>query len=228
MGFFGSLRLRVFVLLLSGLTCLSSVSLFAQAQSSTTNSISILVYFMVIMSFALFSLVLGLLLFFAFRFREGSDVTRSPIQNEKVFEIGWTVATFVIIMILFFSSVPVILQINEGYDPAEAEYVVIVAEQFQWTITPPGGDESDTVVIAGNSEENILELKVGQKYILNITSKDVIHSFFVYKLSFKMDALPNHINQYFLEIVEPGRYQIVCAEFCGTGHYVMSGYILAS
>ncbi len=57
---------------------------------------------------------------------------------------------------------------------------------------------------------------------LQITSKDVIHSFAIQKLGVKKDAVPGQMNSYWFVARQPGRYQINCAELCGAGHSQMT------
>lgn len=61
---------------------------------------------------------------------------------------------------------------------------------------------------------------------LHLTSRDVIHSFFVPEFRIKRDAVPGMYTMAWFEAVEPGRYPILCAEFCGTGHSMMRGEVV--
>ena len=56
---------------------------------------------------------------------------------------------------------------------------------------------------------------------------DVQHSFFAPELRIKQDAVPGKTIPIAVEIPEPGRYTLVCAELCGWGHYKMAGTIVA-
>ena len=57
--------------------------------------------------------------------------------------------------------------------------------------------------------------------MLNITSGDVAHSFFVYDLAIKVDAIPGQMNVRYFKITDPGTYIVTCAEYCGVNHYTM-------
>jgi len=78
----------------------------------------------------------------------------------------------------------------------------------------------------GTRVQNELRVKAGQVVLLEVTSLDVIHSFFVYDLGVKIDANPGHVNNYWFRADTPGQYRIVCAEFCGVSHYAMIGKLI--
>jgi cytochrome c oxidase subunit 2 len=53
---------------------------------------------------------------------------------------------------------------------------------------------------------------------VQLSSRDVVHSFWVPRLAGKMDAIPGHNNTLRIQANQPGLYRGHCAEFCGTGH----------
>ena len=58
-----------------------------------------------------------------------------------------------------------------------------------------------------------------------MSSQDVIHSFYVPDFRIKMDVLPNRYTTTWFTAIEPGEYQIFCAEYCGKGHSEMLGKV---
>jgi cytochrome c oxidase subunit 2 len=66
-----------------------------------------------------------------------------------------------------------------------------------------------------------LAVPAGVPVELMVRSKDVIHSFFVRELRLKQDAIPGKISAVHFTAERPGRYEIVCSELCGLGHYKM-------
>lgn len=99
---------------------------------------------------------------------------------------------------------------------AEGQYRIAVAgEQWWWRVTyetPRGPVES----------ANALVLPVGRAVALELSSPDVIHSFWVPPLGGKMDMIPGRTTRLVLEATEPGRYRGVCAEYCGASHALMA------
>ena len=67
----------------------------------------------------------------------------------------------------------------------------------------------------------IIHIPAGEPVDFHITSRDVVHSFWIPRLGGKMDAIPGRINVMRLQADAPGIYRGVCAEFCGVGHALM-------
>lgn len=88
----------------------------------------------------------------------------------------------------------------------------LVAERWAWRFSYPG---------TGTTSRNVLHIPAGEPVVVAVTSTDVIHSFWIPTLGGKIDAVPGHTNLIRLRADRPGRYQGVCAEYCGTGHDVM-------
>jgi len=85
-----------------------------------------------------------------------------------------------------------------------------------WKFAYPGGPNAiDT-----------LRVPAGRPVRLLITSRDVIHSFFVPALRIKQDALPGRYTQTWFNATQPGRYEIFCAEYCGLSHSSMLGELV--
>ena len=89
------------------------------------------------------------------------------------------------------------------------------ARQWGWQFTQPGPDG------ALLTTQDVLYVPAGQPFDIEITSGDVIHSFWVPQLAGKMDAVPGRVNVARLQADAPGQHEGLCAEFCGIGHSVM-------
>lgn len=89
------------------------------------------------------------------------------------------------------------------------------ARQWGWQFTQPG-PEGTTIVT-----QDVLYVPAGRPFDIQITSGDVIHSFWVPRLGGKMDAVPGRINVARLHADEPEVLEGLCAEFCGVGHSAM-------
>lgn len=87
------------------------------------------------------------------------------------------------------------------------------AQQWYWTFRYPDH--------GGTQTEGLLHLPSGQAVDIVITSRDVIHSFWVPRLAGKMDAVPGRENVLRLLAGAPGPLEGVCAEFCGLDHTTM-------
>jgi cytochrome c oxidase subunit 2 len=87
--------------------------------------------------------------------------------------------------------------------------ISVTGQQFQWTF---GYGNS------GVKTTNDLHIPIGQPLIFDVTSTDVIHSFWVPDLYGKIDANPGRVNRITFKAKQPGEYRGVCAELCGAGH----------
>jgi cytochrome c oxidase subunit 2 len=100
--------------------------------------------------------------------------------------------------------------------PKDAMDVYVQAKKWMWKFAYPGGPSS----------ADVLRVPAGRPVRLLMTSRDVIHSFFVPAFRLKQDVLPGRYTQTWFQASEPGRHQVFCAEFCGTGHSAMLGEVV--
>jgi heme/copper-type cytochrome/quinol oxidase subunit 2 len=115
------------------------------------------------------------------------------------------------------------LWVGERLMARDAAGVVTVrahAEQWGWRFTQPGPD--------GPAEtRGVLHIPAGRTVEVVVTSADVIHAFWVPRLAGKIDAVPGRENRLRLQADAPGRYDGLCAEFCGLGHAAMRFEVIA-
>jgi cytochrome c oxidase subunit 2 len=158
---------------------------------------------------------------FMVRYRTRPGRKAEYIEGNPRLEIIWTTATATIAIILALMSRSTWADIKEHGPPGEAFYKVN-AKQFNWEITYPGPDgklgTKDDITI-----DNDMHVPVNKVVRIDLTSKDVIHSFFVPNLRLKQDAVPGRIIKVWFEATETGTYEIPCAELCGFGHSGMKG-----
>lgn len=178
-------------------------------------------------------LVLGLLLFVVVRFRRGANPVASKTTHNTMIEIVWTVIPIVILLII---AVPSISLLAKQYKspPADAVTVKVTGYQWYWGYTYPdvGVDEFVSNMLPEEEAkakglpshlavDNRMVVPVGVPIRLQTTAADVIHSFAVPSLWFKLDAVPGRINEKLLTIDEPGIYYGQCSELCGARHGYM-------
>ena len=195
-----------------------NISTFAQG----VDTLFALIYWITVVVFVL---VIGTLIMFLIKYRHREGHRAEYIEGSTKLEIIWTAVTTVIVFGLAMLSFP---QWNNLKSPAEnPDYVVQVrGEQFNWYMVYPGpdnelGTEDDLEL------ENELYVPVNKVVQILLTSKDVIHSFFIPNLRQKQDALPNRtIDTLKFQAAKTGRYEIPCAELCGFGHSGMLGYLI--
>jgi cytochrome c oxidase subunit 2 len=125
-----------------------------------------------------------------------------------------TVATLLVLLIASIRSGGALAALE---DDAGALHVRVTGRQWWWQIEYEHDDPGRSATTA-----NELHLPIGRTVHLELTSADVIHSFWVPSLHGKKDLIPGRINRTWLRIDEPGEYRGQCAEFCGLEHARMA------
>jgi cytochrome aa3-600 menaquinol oxidase subunit 2 len=81
-------------------------------------------------------------------------------------------------------------------------------------------------ILNGTRSFNTLVVKAGELYRLELTSRDIIRSFYIPELGIKYDAVPGFVYVRRLKVDTLGVYNIYCAEYCGSGRYLMLGKVV--
>jgi cytochrome c oxidase subunit II len=165
----------------------------------------------------IFVVVAGLIVYTIARFRRrpaDSDLQEPPqVYGSNQIEAAWTVIPILIVFILIGVSARVIAAIQNASPPAQMLKVTLVGHQWWWEVRYP-----DYHLVTAN-EIHVPVSPDGQRATyLQLTSADVIHSFWVPQLAGKTDLIPNRINYMWIDPREPGVYVGNCAEYCGTQH----------
>ncbi|HLF26855.1 MAG TPA: cytochrome c oxidase subunit II [Anaerolineae bacterium] len=170
-----------------------------------------------IIAVVIFVLVEGLLLLSALRFRRNPQVTVEPpqVHGNTRLEIAWTVAPALVVVALFVltvraqQSIDASAQAVDGSTPITVE---VEGHQWWWEFRYPD---------LGITTANEMVIPVGRTMNLQVSSVDVIHSFWVPELGGKTDAIPTLTNRTWLRADAPGEYYGQCAELCGVSHAYM-------
>ncbi len=131
--------------------------------------------------------------------------------------------------------------------PANAIDVEVLGQQWQWHFRFPGaggklGRTSVALVSATNpfgldphdaaSQNNILimtnelHLPLNQPVRMLLHSQDVLHDFFVPQFRARMNMVPGMITSFWFTPTKTGRFEVLCAQLCGVGHYNMRAYVV--
>lgn len=152
--------------------------------------------------------VLGLGLFRRRPADEGQPDRQRGDSFGRWFVVGGVVVPLVILLIVFGATVRA-MRFVPSTAPPEALVIEVVGHQFWWEVRYPE---------QGITTRDELHLPVGRRVNLQLTSADVIHSFWVPELAGKLDLLPARTNTLVLEADQPGVHRSRCAEFCGLEH----------
>jgi cytochrome c oxidase subunit 2 len=188
--------------------------LFPEQASTFAGNVDALYLFLIAVT-AFFSLLIGtLVVVFALKFRRKSaDEVATDVHESGLLEIVWTVIPFCLTLVMFFWGAKVFFQITRP--PANALEIYVTAKQWMWKLQHEDG----------HREMNELHVPIGQPVRLTMASEDVIHSFYVPAFRFKRDVVPGRFSTAWFEATKPGKYHLFCAEYCGTRHSNMIGWV---
>jgi len=180
---------------------------------------------------------------FKFSYKEGRNVEYKPEDNklEKILTVATTLGVAALLA-------PGLIVWNEFINtPKNALNIEVMAWQWGWQYRLPGEDgKLGTVQVAKISDENPfginlddpngkddvliqsdeLHLKTNRPVQILLRSVDVLHNFYVPQFRSKMDAIPGIITYYWFEPNKVGEYEVLCAEYCGLGHYGMRAKVV--
>jgi cytochrome c oxidase subunit II len=185
--------------------------------------------------------------FVLFRFRRGANPKASYAGAKGKISKGTEVAVAIVeVLLLVFYAIPAWAKRVRAF-PSENEAVVVrvVSEQFAWNVQYPGPDgrfgRTDIKLVSADNPLgldrtdaaakddvttiNQLNLPVDRPVLVHLSTKDVIHSFGLFEMRVKQDAIPGmQIPVWFIPN-RVGQYEIACSQLCGLGHFRMRGFV---
>jgi cytochrome c oxidase subunit 2 len=180
---------------------------------------------------------------FKFSYKDGRKVEYKPEDHklEKILTVATTLGVAALLA-------PGLIVWNEYINtPKNALNIEVMAWQWGWQYRLPGKDgKLGTAQVAKISDENPfginlddlngrddvliqsdeLHLKTNRPVQILLRSVDVLHNFYVPQFRSKMDAIPGIITYYWFEPNKVGEYEVLCAEYCGVGHYGMRAKVV--
>ncbi|MEJ2683062.1 MAG: cytochrome c oxidase subunit II [Candidatus Sulfobium sp.] len=167
-----------------------------------------------VMCVVLLVMVTVTMLAFLFKYNSKKNARASEVKDSIPLEITWTIVPTVLVLIMFYFG-----WVNFGYirnAPKNAMPINVIGRQWQWSFKYQNGKGSD-----------VLRVPVGKPVKLEMTSEDVIHSFFIPAFRIKEDCVPGMTTHLWFTADEPGTYDIFCTEYCGLGHSHMRSKLIA-
>jgi cytochrome c oxidase subunit II len=176
---------------------------------------AVFIFILVIAGF-FFILTQGLLFYFAIRYRrkKGEEVHTPYITGNQALEIVWIVIPSLLLVAIFAYGLFVFIKMRTPL-PGAVE-IQVTATQFQWSFKYQDG----------RTAANELRLALGKPVKLIMTSRDVIHGFFIPAYRQKQDVLPGSYTYLWLLPKRVGTFDIYCSQYCGTGHSLMRGTLI--
>ena len=216
----------------------------ASAHAAQLDTITLLVHAL------MFALLFGWGSYFIYaliRFRSGRNpiAQYQPVRTRLSTYTEAGIVLVELILLVGFSIPAWATRVRDLPPEHEAVVVRVVAEQFAWNVHYPGTDRAFGRTDLGLvTPENPLGLDrgsaaarddvtslgevvvpVGRPIIVQLSAKDVIHSFGVPAMRVKQDAIPGMVIPVWFTPTREGDYEIVCSQLCGLGHYRMRGLL---
>src|SRR5215469_12937836 len=190
---------------------------FLPEQASTISvEVDHLLYFLMAVSIFFTLLIFGAIMYFAIRYRRRSENELPHGEHTGLaLEIVWSVIPFGLTMIMFGWGAEIFFK--ESRPPDDAMQIYVVGKQWMWKLQH----------MEGQREINELHIPINRPVKLTMTSEDVIHSFFVPDFRTKQDLVPGRYSTTWFTATKPGKYHLFCAEYCGTKHSGMIGWVYA-
>jgi cytochrome c oxidase subunit II len=157
-------------------------------------------------------IVAAAVIFCVVRFRDRGQAIPAQSHGKSIVEIGGIVLSASILAAI---AVPTFRTIFDLAETSDCQMTVnITGQQWWWEYAYPVQEGIEQPIVTSGQ----LVIPTGQCVLLRITSRDVIHSFWIPKLNGKRDAVPGRIHTLRLEADQPGIYAGQCTEFCGLSH----------
>jgi cytochrome c oxidase subunit 2 len=162
-------------------------------------------------------LILGLTVAFVVRYRArpSRPEPEPSADHDDRLELLWTVIPLLLVFAIFAASTKVYLAMTSQEAGPAPLRVDVTARRWSWWFDHPGGK--------GAKE---LHLVAGRPTELVLASTDVVHSLYVPEFRLKQDAVPGRFTRMVFTPTTAGTYQILCAEYCGTNHSLMSAAVV--
>lgn len=167
--------------------------------------------FMVILGISIFFLIglTGTMIYFVIRYNKKRHPKATQIEGSTKLEILWTLIPTILVLVMFYFG-------WSGWRPMhnipeDAMKVESIARMWDFSFKYENGKTSDKLYIPQ-----------GEPVVLDLISRDVIHSLYIPAFRVKEDIVPGRTKQMWFEANKTGSYDLFCAEYCGLRHSYMT------
>jgi cytochrome c oxidase subunit 2 len=194
--------------------------LFLPPQASTiSSSIDHLHFFVIITTMTGAAFVGVMAIWFVIRYRRSLDQVTTQAKRVPPAP-GWVegmIAGGLFTLFIAWWVVGFMQYIRLRVAPEHPYDIYVTAKQWMWKFG----------YVEGNHTISELYVPTGRPVRLIMSSRDVIHSFYVPDFRVKQDVLPGRYTTMWFEVKHPGRHDILCTEYCGTNHSMMRAQVIA-
>lgn len=160
--------------------------------------------------------ITAVMIYFVFRYSRKRNPKATNIEGSNTLEVIWTVIPTILVLVMFYYGWMGYKPMREV--PDNAIEIEAYAQMWKFSFQYPDGKVTDSLVVP-----------VNQPVKLNLHSRDVLHSFYVPAFRIKEDMVPGGQNYLWFNPNLEGRYDILCAEYCGQLHsYMLSTITVVS
>jgi cytochrome c oxidase subunit 2 len=210
---------------------------FQPAASPIQKSIDWMMKFVLWIMFGVVVLVAGLLGYIMVRFNAKRNPVPSTTTHNTLIEVLWTVVPALLLVVIFVPSLNMIYQQSDYKHPYMTvrvtghqwywEYKYMQAKSVDFTSYPIPPNQLKPGEIKQLSVDHPLVVPANEKIVFQITSGDVLHSFFIPSLGVQRYAIPGQYWHQWTKIDAPGIYYGECNQICGMNHDNMPIEIVA-
>jgi cytochrome c oxidase subunit II len=195
---------------------MGKLQLFPTQASTLAPEVDHFLYFLVAVSVFFSVLIFSAIFFLAIRYRRRNGdglPEESSSHGGYLLEIVWSVIPFGLTMVMFTWGASIFFTASRP--PNNAIQLYAVGKQWMWKIEH----------IEGQREINEMHVPVNTPVRITMASEDVIHSLFVPAFRTKQDVVPGRYATLWFTPTKVGKYHLFCAEYCGTKHSGMIGWV---
>jgi len=177
-------------------------------QASTfAGDVDFVFYYIYWLCVFFFIVMMGATFGMAWKYRaKGDDQRTDPLSHSTKLEIAWSAFPSVLLIVMFVLGFRGFMDMS--VPPADSFDVRVVGTKWSWAYQYPGTNiETDKLIVPANTPVR-----------LTMTSRDVLHSYFVPDFRAKKDVLPNRYTVMWFEATKVGEHIVYCTEYCGNGH----------
>ncbi|MEM1054092.1 MAG: cytochrome c oxidase subunit II [Bacteroidota bacterium] len=183
-------------------------------ESTTAHQIDSLFNFILYSSTILTLIVAAAMVYFIYKYRRKSHADRAvDVHESKWLEVSWIAIPTLLVLVVFFWGFTA--YVNTSIPPANSYEISVTGQKWDWSFEYPNGKQTVKEIV----------VPVNTPIKLEMTSIDVLHSFYVPEFRIKHDVIPNRYSYVWFEAPEQGVYQVLCTEYCGTLHSDMGALI---
>jgi len=171
-----------------------------------------------VITLGLFVVTIGTMLYFVYRYRRSKNPPENAqnIEHYTPIEIAWTVIPTILLGIIFYYGLDSLRQQRTMPTAPDTIQIEVEAKRWSWTFKYPNGKKSSDLYVP-----------VNRNIKLNMTApeNDVLHSFYVAAFRTKEDIVPGQTTYLWFNATTKGKFDIQCAEYCGTRHSYMLSFV---